>query len=203
MFLVSRTQINKRRMKNPKEIKLGRCSCSLNQSNNICCEKRSVLPEWCSFVSCACKLWHFAWQLAFLSYPCPRLSRRVRTSRTWPSPCPTATPATQSPLPNSALPMSSPLGFGWRRALVKIRARRRCTSCTHLDSWHCLLRRRSHLEEFFVTSSLLDKNFQLIWFVSKARETAYWKPANGIVCYCEKIDNTRAGSDNNWQHFVK
>ena len=148
MFLVSRTQINTCRMKNPKEIKLGQCSCSIEsiliwpwralQSNNICCEKRSVLPEWCSFVSCACKLWHFAWQLAFLSYPCPRLSRRVRTSRAWPSPTP-ATPATQSPLPNSALPMSSRLGFGWRRAQVKIRARRRCTSCTHIDSWPCLL----------------------------------------------------------------
>ena len=29
MFLVSRTQINTRRMKNPKEIQLGQCSCSI------------------------------------------------------------------------------------------------------------------------------------------------------------------------------
>ena len=65
------------------------------------------------------------------------------------------------------------------------------------------LRRQSHWEKFFVTSCLHDKTFQLIWFVSKARETAYWKPANGIVCYCEKIFNTCTGSDDNWQHFVK
>ena len=44
---------------------------------------------------------------------------------------------------------------------------------------------------------------QLIWFVSKVRETAYWQPANGMVCYCEKIYNTCAGSDNDRQNFVK